>query len=54
LLWTSPILTTTWTTYCVTLHPAQSTDSLTFADTPLNSNSGDVALDHIVPVTACP
>ncbi|HEX3769470.1 MAG TPA: hypothetical protein VHV30_01340 [Polyangiaceae bacterium] len=55
LLYASPPLSTTWATYCVTLTPSASTGSLTFAaGGAATSQSADVVLDNIVPVTHCP
>jgi hypothetical protein len=55
LLFSSPGLTTSWSTYCVTLNPGQSTGSLTFTAAGLATNGAPhVVLDHIVPVAACP
>jgi hypothetical protein len=56
LLWTSPPLTTSWTSYCVTLHPTQSTASLTFeaASSGTSGAPQELLLDHIVSAAGCP
>lgn len=57
-LWTSPPLTTSWTTYCVTIQPAQTTRSLTFEPTGDPSSpsgaQGLLLLDNIEPAASCP
>jgi hypothetical protein len=54
-LWRSPELTTTWTTYCVTLTPTETVASLAFR--PLAAGGGgemEGLVDNIVVVDACP
>jgi hypothetical protein len=53
LLWTSPPLTKSWATYCVTV--SQSTASVTFnAEVNDTNATAFVLVDHVVPVASCP
>ncbi len=53
LLWSSPPLTKTWGTYCVTM--GQATPSVTFNGAISDASaSAFVLVDHIVPVASCP
>jgi hypothetical protein len=58
LLWTSPDLTTTFSTFCVTLRPEALTSVITFSplgdQNPLFNGLMTALVDHIVPVAACP
>jgi hypothetical protein len=58
LLWTSPALPTTWQTYCLTFEPSERLDFITLrADAPMPVPmlmTTYLAVDNIVPVTACP
>jgi hypothetical protein len=52
-LWTSPPLTKSWATYCVTL--AQAASSVTFNGAVNDAAASALVLvDHIVPVAGCP
>jgi hypothetical protein len=54
-LWTSPKLSTQWTTHCVTLEPKQDTTTLGFK--PVGTAGGgemEGLVDHLVPVANCP
>jgi hypothetical protein len=58
LLWTSPDLTAEFATFCVTLRPTSRVDSLSFRPlgdgNPLFNGLMSAAVDHVVPVAACP
>jgi hypothetical protein len=54
LLWASPQAGTTWSTFCVTLTPAEDTPYLTLENSDTPNTSSVLFVDHIVPVASCP
>jgi hypothetical protein len=56
LLWSSPLTTASWQTYCATFTPVQETPYLGLGPV-MQPDAGALAellVDHIVPVAACP
>ena len=56
LLWVSPVLNTSWETYCVTLEPREYMDQITLrAETPMPTLTASfLVVDNLLPVDECP